>query len=280
MSPLTLVAGAFQLALVLAGLAFAWQHVFSPAARAAPVKDNLPPWRAPLFDFLLFLGLICAGLFVGGMTSAALGKVLQLQGDVFAMAATGLAQVGMIVATAVFGRYNPEFRAQAPLRWGSVVRTGVVTFLISVPLVHGTGIAWEALLKAFDIPAQPQDLIRLFAEAESPLFIVVIVSLAVILAPISEELIFRAGIFRFLRHRVPKWIALLLPGIFFAALHVNWVSGEGLASFAPLVMLALLYSLALERTGHIGTTIVAHALFNLNTVIMVFCGLGIEPAPP
>ena len=43
------------------------------------------------------------------------------------------------------------------------------------------------------------------------------------------------------------------------------------ASLAPLVVLAVAFSLAYERTGHIGTAIVAHALFNLNTVILIFC---------
>jgi membrane protease YdiL (CAAX protease family) len=34
-----------------------------------------------------------------------------------------------------------------------------------------------------------------------------------------------------------------------------------------------MFSLAYEHTGNIGTPIVAHALFNLNTVILIFSGL-------
>lgn len=38
-------------------------------------------------------------------------------------------------------------------------------------------------------------------------------------------------------------------------------------------MLAVIFSLAYERTGHIGTPIVAHALFNLNTVLLILSGI-------
>ena len=34
------------------------------------------------------------------------------------------------------------------------------------------------------------------------------------------------------------------------------------------------FRLAYERTGRIGTTVVAHCLFNLNTIAMVLLGLG------
>jgi membrane protease YdiL (CAAX protease family) len=39
------------------------------------------------------------------------------------------------------------------------------------------------------------------------------------------------------------------------------------------VVLAVIFSLAYERTGRIGTAIVAHALFNLHTVVLIFAGV-------
>ena len=42
----------------------------------------------------------------------------------------------------------------------------------------------------------------------------------------------------------------------------------GLPSLVPLIVLAVVFCLAYERTGTIGTTIVAHALFNLNTFVL------------
>ena len=90
---------------------------------------------------------------------------------------------------------------------------------------------------------------------------------AIIIAPVTEELIFRAGIFRYMRTRLPRWAALLIPALLFGALHSN------LASFVPLVAFGVVFSLAYERTGRIGTTMVAHALFNLTTALIALTGV-------
>ena len=103
-----------------------------------------------------------------------------------------------------------------------------------------------------------------FTRTQSPVLITAMIALAAIIAPITEELIFRAGIFRYARTRLPRWAALLLPACLFAALHNH------LASFAPLVVLGIVFSLAYERTGRIATAMVAHALFNSYSVLRIF----------
>jgi membrane protease YdiL (CAAX protease family) len=110
-------------------------------------------------------------------------------------------------------------------------------------------------------------LIAMFADAKSPGLLAFMILLAVVIAPITEELLFRAGIFRYVRTRLPRWAALLIPSVLFGALHAN------LASFAPLVALGVVFSLAYARTGRIATTIVAHGLFNLNTIVLIFSGV-------
>ena len=122
---------------------------------------------------------------------------------------------------------------------------------------------------------EQQDLIGMFANVESPTLLAIMILLAIVTAPISEELVFRSGIFRYFRTRMPRWIALAVPAAFFALLHVNWDTLEGLASLGPLVMLAVVFSLAYERTGRIGTSMVAHALFNLNTIMLIYSGVEI-----
>jgi membrane protease YdiL (CAAX protease family) len=67
---------------------------------------------------------------------------------------------------------------------------------------------------------------------------------------------------------MPRWLALLLPSVLFAGLHAN------LASFVPLALLGVVFSLAYERTGRIAVPIIAHALFNLNTIVLILAGVG------
>jgi membrane protease YdiL (CAAX protease family) len=138
-----------------------------------------------------------------------------------------------------------------------------------MPVVAATSLIWQSLLEFSGVPAEKQDLIRMFLEVKSPLLLVLMMILACIGAPIMEELVFRAGIFRYARTRLPRWATLLVPACLFAALHNN------LASFAPLVALGVLFSLAYERTGRIATSIVAHALFNLNSLVLLLAKVDI-----
>ena len=77
----------------------------------------------------------------------------------------------------------------------------------------------------------------------------------------TDSLIRNALINTDLRSQQKKTVT---PACLFAALHNH------LASFAPLVVLGIVFSLAYERTGRIGTAIVAHALFNSYSVLRIF----------
>ncbi len=152
--------------------------------------------------------------------------------------------------------------------------SGFTTFLIALPVVTLVNLAWQWFLEYTGLPTQQQDLLRMFTEAKEPVLIGTMVVLAVAIAPITEELLFRATLYRFLRTRVPRVVALWLPGTIFAALHVSWGTLDGLASLLPLVVLAVIFSIAYERTGQIATAMIAHALFNLHTVLLLVSGVS------
>jgi membrane protease YdiL (CAAX protease family) len=129
------------------------------------------------------------------------------------------------------------------------------------------GFSWQFLLKPLGIDAERQELFDLFSNVSSPVLLAVLMILAVVVAPITEELIFRAGIFRYVRHRLPRSLSFLIPALLFAALHYN------LSSFAQLVVLGAVFSLAYERTGDIRVSMIAHGLFNLNSILLLFSGV-------
>jgi membrane protease YdiL (CAAX protease family) len=97
----------------------------------------------------------------------------------------------------------------------------------------------------------------------------IMVVLAVVIAPVTEELVFRVGLFRWLRTRPLRGVALFVPAAGFAALHGY------LAVFLPIVVLAVCLALAYERSGHPLVPITAHALFNLNTVVLLLAGFPV-----
>ncbi|MBC8010343.1 MAG: CPBP family intramembrane metalloprotease [Burkholderiales bacterium] len=144
---------------------------------------------------------------------------------------------------------------------------GLITFLISLPLIGGIGYAWKTFLDACGYSAGEQEMVDLFRNADDPGLLVFMIILAAVIAPITEELIFRAGIFRYLRTRIPRGLALMLPALLFAILHGN------LAALVPLFALGVFFAIAYERTGNIAVPMIAHALFNLNTIVLVMAGV-------
>jgi membrane protease YdiL (CAAX protease family) len=268
--------GALEVGFALAGLILLWREVLCPAARARRGTAPLPAWDVPATDFFIFVFLVLTTSFLAAAAAgyAARSAFLGLRGDAVTVFSGAAAQLGMLTGVAVF-RFGIERRPLGPrLTQPGVLASGVAAFLVSLPLLIATANAWEFLLKLLGLPVDRQDLIGMFANAKSPWLLIVMITLAVVIAPLNEELVFRAGLFRFLRTRIPRWLALLLPALTFAVLHVNWHTLQGLASLAPLVMLAIVFSLAYERTGRIGTSIVAHACFNLNTILVIFSGLN------
>jgi len=167
-----------------------------------------------------------------------------------------------------------EKTAPATTSKGAIIRAGVVTFIVTVSIVIPVQALWKYLLEMWHLPTTNQEMVEIFYRTAAPSRIALLALIAVLLAPVAEELVFRGGLFRFLRDRVPHWAALLLPALFFAALHVNYQTFEGLVTLAPLAAFGIVFSLAYERTGSIAVVMVAHALFNLHTVIFLLLGLA------
>ena len=161
------------------------------------------------------------------------------------------------------------------------LRSGLVTFLIALPLVDGTSFAWDYFLTKTGLPTERQDMVDILQNTGSPGVKIALILVATLLVPVTEEVLFRGGLFRYFRTRVPRWAAILVTSLLFGALHVSWGDHMGgLPSLAPLTVLAVVFCLAYERTGSIGTTIVAHALFNLNTFVLSWEGSAREGGAP
>lgn len=270
------IAGSIELALVIAGAVLLWRFVLSPTARAERRPSPLPAWEASGVQFLLFLLVVLFGSTAAAIAAQTLGRQLGLKGDAVTVVVGAAAQFGMLAGVAFYAlRSRQPFVRVAPPGGPHFMVSGAVVFLISLPVLMATAKAWEVLLRLSGLPVERQDLIGIFANMESTWMLALMISLAVLIAPVTEELVFRAGLYRYFRTRIPRVIALVAPALFFAALHVNWDTLRGLSSLVPLVVLAVVFSIAYERTGNIGTPMVAHALFNLNTVALILSGVTV-----
>ncbi len=151
--------------------------------------------------------------------------------------------------------------------WAEATGYAFATLLVALPVLTLISLGWTQLLRAIGLPDAPQDLIGLFKEIKSPLVVAGMLLIACVGAPIYEELIFRAGIYRYLRQKFGRTPALLVSGFCFASLHGNW------AGLLPLAVLGMLLAIVYEVTGSIRVPIMAHGLFNLNTIVIILSGL-------
>lgn len=268
----------FESALWLAGLLLLWQVIFGRFRRKSPA---LPAWTVSLEGFVMTILLVTAGGLllpraVTYLNEDVLGPAAR-DGDWWQVVQGAAFQLGMLsgaAASAVILRFSPrrtpaagdvppEARSTRPLL------AGVAAFAISLPLISGIGLVWKSLLGGLGYPTGEQEMVDLFRNADDPARLVFMIVLAAVIAPVTEELIFRAGLFRYLRTRIPRSLALFLPSYLFALLHGN------AAAFVPLLVLGMFFALAYEHTGRIAVPMVAHALFNLHTIVLVMAGVTV-----
>nr|MBP3599016.1 CPBP family intramembrane metalloprotease [Eubacterium sp.] len=88
------------------------------------------------------------------------------------------------------------------------------------------------------------------------------VLMVAIWAPLAEELIFRAMIYRTLRKGFGVAVASILSGVLFGVYHLNVVQGIYASAFG--ILLAYIY----EKTGSLWGCYLYHMLFNLSSYVL------------
>jgi membrane protease YdiL (CAAX protease family) len=109
-----------------------------------------------------------------------------------------------------------------------------------------------------------QDVALLFLAPMTPPEKVALIFIAVIIAPLFEEILFRGLLFPWVVRRAGLWPAVGLVSLFFAAIHMH------LPSLLPLFLLSSFFCLAYARTRSLLVPIGMHAAFNGVTVILLF----------
>ena len=131
--------------------------------------------------------------------------------------------------------------------------TAVVLLLAATPLILFAEVLTQ---NAFGSGSSKQEIIDLFNSSQTIQQRVMIIVLAVVVAPISEDFIFRFFIYGVCRRYFGFAIGLVFNSLLFAAAHAH------LPSVAPLFVLGGCFTLAYEWSGSILVSMSMHALFN------------------
>jgi membrane protease YdiL (CAAX protease family) len=140
--------------------------------------------------------------------------------------------------------------------WGFLRPTRAYFWVVPAGLgaVYAFGIAHDALVHPHE-----QAIVKEFPH--SAVGVIMFVLVAVVMAPVFEEIVFRGFLFRGLANSLGwVWGALISAAVFGGA-HLQ------LDVFLPLAALGLALAWAYRRTGSLWTSITMHALFNAIAVL-------------
>ena len=146
-----------------------------------------------------------------------------------------------------------------------VVQKALFHFLKIIPLLYLWGLLLLFLQNKGTVPAiEIQPLVLIITETSSPWLLALFGILAVVIAPVTEELLFRGALYRFLKGRLTPRSALVVSALVFSAFHI-----PTLTYAVPLFLLGLALGHSYETTGNLHVPILFHAIFNLNTFIII-----------
>lgn len=169
--------------------------------------------------------------------------------------------IGLIVLSRLRGgsSFRDDYRAHFRLVDLVGLPIGVAGQFVLVPLLY-----WPLssfFPDTFDASKVEERATDLWDRATGPWILVLIVVVA-IGAPLVEEFVYRGVILQALEGRVNDVVALVVSATFFAAIHLQPVELPGL--FA----IGLVFGLCWQRSGRLACPILAHVAFNASGLVL------------
>ena len=243
----------FAVFAMLLGLLYLW------AARRAVVcaltrGEDFPSyrWQWPeacfsmgLASFFVFTALASLGKPPGKIDSASLQSSLALYGGLV------LFLIGFLVFRNV--PLDQAFGLR-PAKCGRAAAACALAFVLCLPAIYAA--QWLAYFFLGQDTA-PQAIVTFLMEHPTWRDRLLVLAIAAIAAPITEELLFRGCLYGFLRQSTGRAAAIAISSVVFALIHAHPATIPALAVFA--VGLALLY----EFTGTLWAPIAVHSVFNI-----------------
>lgn len=180
--------------------------------------------------------------------------------------------VGTLVATWFFLREHGVGWVEAfGLSEGPIALNlvkGLLAGLMILPIALLLGVGSSLILTQLGMDPRPQDVVQILGDYTHPLQLIYFGIVAIIIAPIIEEVLFRGILYPAIRSYGFPNLALWGTSILFALTHQN------LMSFIPLTVLAVLLIKLYERSGNLLTPIMAHAVFNASNFVLLLIENG------
>lgn len=143
-----------------------------------------------------------------------------------------------------------------------LTRTPIKRLLPLLPL----GLSLNVLLTSL-LSLLPADALSAYMEAAGPVLLgghgVVSVLILVVLAPLTEEILFRGLIYGSLKRTLPRWLAILIASVVFGLLH-----GQALW-IAYTALLGAFFCVIRDRYDSLWASVLLHMAFNAGSYLVL-----------
>ena len=144
---------------------------------------------------------------------------------------------------------------------------GALVMAISWPVTQAAGVIASTVQRSVtgnDVPGTAHRTLEAMGQSGDPLWIAVMGLVAVLMAPLVEEVIYRGALQQALKGiGMPRIAALLVASALFALAHWgSLVAGSEAGALTMLTILGLVFGWTYERTGSMWAPVAAHATFN------------------
>lgn len=225
---------------------------------------QLPASEAPKIDIgrvdVAFASML--GLYIIAQTVESFGKQIQITPEAINLSILIYCCVVLMILGVLIGRdRNPLIIFG--LRWPKW-KSGILVSLASLLAVYPIIFLPVTILHLTGVETETQDVVQYLGTAKGLAERLPMILMAVAVAPIAEEFIFRGYLHGVLRKYSGRWISLLVTSLVFAAMHRH------LPAMLPLSIFAVALTLVYEKTRSLWAPIIMHATFNSITVAAAF----------
>jgi membrane protease YdiL (CAAX protease family) len=210
----------------------------------------------------LAIGLACASIAVvlGGPAPIRAGKNLQLtSGLLLAQTVAYVPLLGAALPLLPFAARRTLGQIGLHLPTAKDVQAGAIGAVAMYVVAEGA-----ALLQKFALHIEgKQQAVQLFGTTHDRTLIYGMIILAVFIAPVVEEIIFRGFVFNALLRYLPVGLAAVVSGIIFGLAHYDRTA------FFPLTCGGIVLAVIYYRTGSLVSSMLTHGTFNAVNVALV-----------
>lgn len=232
----------------------------------------MPPPRWGLGDAAL---AVVAGYLLSGVTFVLFAAVTGAREDSLGTTAAGLVGLWLGLGGVTWLAARRKGSGSVATDFGFFVQgwadlygagVGFLSQLVLVPVL--TLPVYQFIEDASEKLREPAQ--ELSSQAGDDLGFFVLAVFLVVGAPVIEELFYRGLLLRSLERRFNPAIAIVGSGLLFGAAHVRPDAIGWLAQMPALAGFGMVLAVVAHRAKRLGPGIIAHAVFNLVTVLILF----------